>query len=256
MPRKPTTPSLADDHAAPGGAAAVDRALSLLAAFGADDGPLSLAELATRTGLYKSTALRLLASLVHARLLQRQDDGRYALGLEVARLHGIYQRRFSLADVVLPVLQRLVATTGESAAYHVLQGQPPHATRLCLHRVDSPHPVRDHIRAGDQLPANRGAGGRVLMAYSLHPTPGTQAAALSTDPVSVRIRADGFYSSVGERLPGVAGVSAPVFGANGHIAGAVTLTLPAHRHDPGHVPAVVAAARALTDSLAGVQPQP
>ena len=34
MPRKPTTPSLADDQAAPGGAAAVDRALSLLAAFG------------------------------------------------------------------------------------------------------------------------------------------------------------------------------------------------------------------------------
>ena len=108
MPRKPSTPALADDHAAPGGAAAVDRALSLLAAYRADDGPLPLATLAARTHLYKSTALRLLASLVHAGLLRRQDDGRYALGVEVARLHRIYQQQFSLADVVLPVLRQLV----------------------------------------------------------------------------------------------------------------------------------------------------
>ncbi|MFY9512326.1 MAG: IclR family transcriptional regulator, partial [Rubrivivax sp.] len=33
MPRKAAQASLADDEAAPGGAAAVDRALSLLAAF-------------------------------------------------------------------------------------------------------------------------------------------------------------------------------------------------------------------------------
>ena len=63
MPRKPATPAVADEHAAPGGAAAVDRALSLLAAFRSGDAALSLAELDTRTRLYKSTALRLLASL-------------------------------------------------------------------------------------------------------------------------------------------------------------------------------------------------
>jgi DNA-binding IclR family transcriptional regulator len=41
-----------------------------------------------------------------------------------------------------------------------------------------------------------------------------------------------------------------VFGANGRIAGAVTLTLPAHRHDPRHIAPVVAAAQALTAALA------
>ncbi len=250
MPRKSTSPSLADDHAAPGGAAAVDRALSLLAAFRAEDGPLSLAELAGRTQLYKSTALRLLASLVHARLLHRQDDGRYTLGVEVARLHGVYQRRFSLADVVLPVLHQLVAATGESAAYHVLQGTPPHTSRLCLHRVDSPHPVRDHIRAGDILPADRGAGALVLIAYTPIESSDICTFCLKNDPVSMQIRADGYFSGVGARLPDVAGVSAPVFGADGRIAGAVTLTLPAHRHNPRHVAPVVVAAQALTRALA------
>ena len=165
MPRKAQTPSLADANAATGGTAAVDRALSLLGAFRAGDAALSLAELAERTQLYKSTALRLLASLEHAHLLQRLDDGRYALGGEVARLHGIYAASFSLDRVVMPVLRQLVANTGESAAYHVRQGQAPNQTRLCLYRVDSPHPVRDHIRAGDVLPLHQGTGGRVLSAF-------------------------------------------------------------------------------------------
>jgi DNA-binding IclR family transcriptional regulator len=251
MPRKPATPSVADEHAAPGGAAAVDRALSLLAAFRIGDGPLALADLAARTQLYKSTALRLLASLVHARLLHRHDDGRYTLGVEVARLNGVFQGQFSLADVVLPVLHQLVATTGESAAYHVLQGQPPHASRLCLYRVDSPHPVRDHIQAGDVLPADRGAGALVLMAFTACTSSANGSIYSNTDPVSVSIRADGYFCGVGQRLPDVAGVSAPVFGADGRIAGALTLTLPAHRYDTRHIAPVVAAAQALTAALAG-----
>jgi len=132
MPRKAQTESVADGDAAPGGAAAVDRALSLLGAFRAGDRALPLTELAERTRLYKSTALRLLASLEHARLVQRLDDGRYALGNEVARLHAIYAASFSLDHVVLPQLRRLVQATGESAAYHVRQGQGADAVRLCL----------------------------------------------------------------------------------------------------------------------------
>lgn len=244
MPRKAQTPSVADANAATGGTAAVDRALSLLAAFRADDAALALAELAERTQLHKSTALRLLASLEHARLLQRLDDGRYALGGEVARLHGIYAATFSLDRVVMPVLRQLVAATGESAAYHVRQGQAPNQTRLCLYRVDSPHPVRDHIRAGDVLPLHQGTGGRVLSAFgagddSRRPTP-------SDKRIWARIRADGFITAVGDRLAEVAGVSAPVFHADGSIAAALTLTMPVHRFDERFVGQVLKAARQLS----------
>ena len=82
MPRKARTESIADANAAPCGAAAVDRALTLLSAFRPGDSALGLVELAQRTQLYKSTALRLLASLEHARLIQKLDDGRYALGVQ------------------------------------------------------------------------------------------------------------------------------------------------------------------------------
>jgi DNA-binding IclR family transcriptional regulator len=236
MPKKALQPSLADEHAAPGGAAAVDRALTLLGAFRAGDGALTLAELAERTRLYKSTVLRLLASLEHARLLQRRPDGSYALGPELARLHSIYAASFSLEEVVLPALQELVAATGESAAFHVRQGDQ----RLCLYRVDSPHVVRDTIRAGDLLPLDRGAGGRVLTAF----------AGAKGSPYA-QIRRDGVVVVSGDRVPELTGISAPVFGADGGLLGALTLTLPTGRLKPGFTPAVKAAAQRLTQRLGG-----
>ena len=242
MPRKAQTESVADTHAAPGGAAAVDRALSLLSAFRAGDISLGLSELAERTQLYKSTALRLLASLEHARLVQKLADGRYALGAEVARLHGVYAASFSLDRVVLPVLRELVAATGESAAYHVRQGE----ARLCLYRVDSPHPIRDHIKAGDLLPADRGTGARILIAFGAGQV---RAGSPKDRQLYARIREQGYYTAVGDRLAEVAGISAPVFGADGSLAGALTLTMPGNRYSERHVKPVLQAARRLTGQV-------
>jgi DNA-binding IclR family transcriptional regulator len=243
MPRKAQTVSVSDLNAAPGGAAAVDRALSLLSAFQAGDDALTLAQFAERTQLYKSTALRLLASLEHARLIRRQEDGRYALGMEIARLHALYAASFSLDGIVLPVLRDRVAATGESAAYHVRQQQGEGWARLCLYRVDSPHLVRDHIKAGDLLPADRGAGARILIAFGPE----------SERPRSTKerklydaIRAQGYCALVGDRTAELAGISAPVFHADGNLAAAVTLTMPTHRYDKRYIKPVEAAARRLS----------
>jgi len=230
MPRLAATPSLADANAAPGGVAAVDRALSLLASFQAGSSALGLAELAARTGLYKSTVLRLLASLEHARFVQRQAGARWVLGPELARLGALHAESFSLQAVVQPALQALVAATGESAAFHVRQGDE----RLCLFRVDSPQLLRDHIRAGDRLPLRRGSGGRVLLAHGG-----------ARGKVYDQIRRDGVIELVGDRVPELVGISAPVFGPQGLLQGALTLTLPAHRRRATLVPQVKAAARRL-----------
>lgn len=242
MPRKAAQPSLAEQQAAPGGAAAVDRALTLLAAFRPGDTALGLAELAERTRLYKSTVLRLLASLLHARLLQQGPDGRYALGPEIARLHAIYAASFSLESVVTPALRALVDETRESAAFHVRQGDD----RLCLYRVDSPQLLRDHTRAGDVLPLRRGAGGRVLMAYR----EGGGARGALYD----QIRRDGVVVLEGDRIADLTGISAPVFGADGALAGALTLTLPSQRLQPRFAAAVKAAAARLSARLGAPAP--
>lgn len=241
MPRKSATESVADENAAPGGVAAVDRALSVLAAFRDGDVALGLAELAERTRLYKSTVLRLLASLEHGGWVVRQDDGRYAVGPAVARLHAVYAQSFSLDKLVMPALRALVQATGESAAYHVRQGRD----RLCLYRVDSPHPVRDHARVGDLLPLGKGAGGRVLVAFD--PELGDW---VKKDRAHyARVRANGYEALVGDRHSEIAGISAPVFRKDGALAAALTLTMPAHRYDERYIRNVLEAARALGAQL-------
>ena len=198
------------------------------------DSALSLTVIAERAQLYKSTTLRLIASLEHARWLRRMDDGRYMLGPEVARLQSLYTASFSLEHEVMPALRRLVESTRESAAFHVRQGEE----RLCLHRVDSPHLVRDHIRAGDRLPLDRGAGGRILMAY---------AGAKGT--LYDRIRKDGVVTLAGDRVAELTGISSPVFGADRGVVGAITLTMPTQRMKSSFEAAAKEAAQALSHRL-------
>lgn len=243
MPKKSRVPSVADANAARGGVAAVDRALSLLSAFRVDHCALTLGELADHARLYKSTALRLIASLEHANFLERTEDGRYTLGRAVPLLHAAYASAFSPDAVVMPVLRRLVEATGESAAFHVIQGHGASAVRVCLYRVDSPHPVRDHIKPGDILPADRGSGGRVLTAFD--PVRSKTADAKSRK-LYAKIREDGYVLSDGDRLAGLSGISAPVFRADGSVAGAVTLTMPSQRLKRDQVKPVLEAAKSLS----------
>jgi DNA-binding IclR family transcriptional regulator len=236
MPRRALMPSVADEHAAPGGAAAVDRAIALLGTFTQGGGPFTLTTLAEQTKLYKSTVLRLLASLEHSGLVLKQPDGRYALGPMVAQLHASYAASFSLESVVMPVLRELVERTSESAAFHVRQGEH----RLCLYRVDSPQPVRDHIKVGDLMPLKQGSGGRVLLAFAGVP-----------GDLYARIRREQVAVMCGDRVPELAGVSSPVFDASGTLVGALTLTMPKERLLPAHAPNVLRAARGLTARLGG-----
>ncbi len=242
MPRKALIESVADEQASHKGVAAVDRALTLLTAYQHGDSSLSLSELAERTRLYPSTVSRLLASLIHVGLIERTGGGRYQLGMEVVRLHGVFRASFSVDSVVMPVLTELVEATGESAAFHIAHGEQ----RLCLHRVDSPHPIRDHTKAGDVLPLHRGSGGRVLTAFADHLPKGTSA---EDTALYKKIRETGFFGAVGDRLEGVAGISAPVFKSDTSLAGAITLTMPSDRYNKQYIPLVQAAAEKLSKLL-------
>src|SRR5262249_7938324 len=141
---------------------------------------------------------------------------------------------FSLERIVMPALRALVAETKESAAYHVRQGD----VRICLHRVDSPLPISYHVQVGEILPLNRGAGGRLLSAFS-----GAKGALYE------RIRKEGVAAMVGDRSPDLAGISAPVFLAQGALAGAATLTMPTSRFRREHVALVKEAARSISEKL-------
>lgn len=194
------------------GVAAVDRALTVVAAFDGQVEPLSLAELAERTKLYKSTILRLIASLEAFGYVLRRPDGRYHLGPTPLRLAATYQRASALADVLQPMMRELVARGSESASFHVRYDKEQ---RLCVLRVDSSHSTLDAVSAGMLLPLARGAAGKVILAFE--GKSGEEFDAIRTDLLA--------YSH-GERDPECAGLSCPIFEAGDHFAGALSLSGP------------------------------
>ena len=145
--------------------------------------------------------------------------------------------------VVMQTLKTLVAQTGESASFHVLKQQGPSFVRLCQFRVDSPHSLRDHVKAGDILPSSRGVGARVLIAFVDHDL--AKGATSKEKALYKNIREDGYVALIGDRDPDLAGISAPVFSAAGSLVGAVTLTIPTHRYKTDHIHWVIEAARDL-----------
>jgi DNA-binding IclR family transcriptional regulator len=210
--------------------------LAILAAFEDEGGPLTLNDLASHTGLYKSTILRLIASLERHGCMQRLADGRYQLGPSLFHWGNIYRRSLKLEDHVVPALEQLVEATGESASFYTRQG----GQRLCLFRQDSPRSVRDHVRAGDFLPLERGAAGRVLREYS------------DRRPEPLHARA---IASLGERDSETGAIAAPVFGPSQELLGALSVSGPLARFTDESVPlitqAVIDAARQLTGRLGG-----
>ncbi|RZA10951.1 MAG: IclR family transcriptional regulator, partial [Proteobacteria bacterium] len=87
------------------GVASADRVLTVLSAFAIGDTALSLVELVNRTGLIKSTIMRLMVSLEDHGYITRMADGRYQLASEVMRLNAVYQEALDLERHVMPRLQ-------------------------------------------------------------------------------------------------------------------------------------------------------
>jgi DNA-binding IclR family transcriptional regulator len=235
MPKPPSDDAIEKQT----GVAAVERALAILNAYRPGEAALSLHEIAERTGLYKSTILRLIGTLAQAHCIQRLDDGRYQLGSMLLHWGSLYQASMRLEDHVLPVLRSLVEQTLEGASFFTREEN----VRVCLFRVDSPRTLRDHVRAGDLLPLDKGAAGRVLTAFDPAMTPPHLAPA---SPVVV---------TIGEREPDIAAIAAPVFGAGGALRGALAVSGPSTRFDGATVSAfsslVLDAAIDLTRRLGG-----
>jgi DNA-binding IclR family transcriptional regulator len=226
------------------GVAAVERALSVVAALETSDQPVTLAEIAIRTGFYKSTILRLLGSLISSGYVSRLPNGTYDLGPTAFRLGVAFTRKKALGHHVLPALQRLVDLGTESASFHVRQDAE---NRVCLFRVNSRHATLDRVEAGHSYALLRGAAGHIILAY-----------AGSTGPRYEAIRVSGFDVSLGERDPSCAAVAAPVFGPRDTLVGVISLSGPRERFGKGEIAKMKRllgpAAKELANKFGGIWP--
>lgn len=223
-----------------GGVIAVTRALSLMEAFAIGEAALSLAELSRRAGMHKTTALRLARTLALSNYMVQTEDGLWRLGPATGWLGARYQAGFDVNNVVEPTLHELVKLTGESASFYVREGD----IRACVARVEGPQSVRHHVRIGERLPLDKGAPGRVILAFSGAPG----------EPYE-SIRERGFHLSMGERESEVSSVAAPVFALNWRLLGSMCISGPTARLTRAklekHAKSVIRAANQLSYALAG-----
>jgi len=229
------------DGPAGDGVAAVDRALKIVAALQEAAHPLTLADLARTTDLYKSTLLRLLTTLERHALVIRRPDSKYALGQFAFRLGQAFEATHHLKECVLPVLEWLVDQGTESPSFHTWHDEE---TRLCVFRIDSHHATLDRVRAGDLLPMRRGAAGKVLRIFRHGLAEGRGAPLIQV--------------SHGERDPSCAAIACPVFGPGDALVGALSLSGPLERFSAPALKKMtkplVAAAERATEALGGTWP--
>lgn len=242
-PSKPNLPnevSLRAEESSTGSVMSVTKALQVLEVFGGEEQALPLTELSKRTGIHKTTVLRLARTLAEKNYLVQKENGSWRLGRAAGWLGACYQATFDVHDIVEPVLRELTIETGESASFYVREGNQ----RTCLARVDGPQTIRHHVHVGVGLPLNLGAPGRVILAFS-----GEQGEPYES------IRKKGYHLSLGEREPEVSSVSAPIFGVEWKLLGSICISGPTSRLSKSRLlnlaQTVIQSANQLSYSLAG-----
>jgi DNA-binding IclR family transcriptional regulator len=191
----------------------VSKALLLLDEFLDGSPGITLSALAARTGIHKTTVLRLCTSLERAGLLEREPGLAYRLGSKVWQLAQSYRRNFRLEPLIRPRLASIRATTGESVSYYVAEGKE----RICLFRENSTSNIRHHLEEGTRLALSDGVVGRVLMAFM-----GAQGSAFG------KIRKNGYLTAQG-REPDTTSVSVPVIDGHSRLWGALVVSGPSFR---------------------------
>jgi DNA-binding IclR family transcriptional regulator len=93
----------------------VSRALRVLEEVGRAAGPVPVKAIARRSRLNLSTTYHLVRTLAYEGYLERNPDGSYVIGVEVARRYRDLTSLLGATPEVGPVLAHLVATTGHSA---------------------------------------------------------------------------------------------------------------------------------------------
>lgn len=183
--------------------------------------PVTLPELVSRTGFPKTTVHRLVLALETHGFLRRDDGGRFVTGSRFAT--------GTLSQIAQPILRQLTAETGESSQLYVRRG----CFRLCVVSVESPAELRTTVPVGALLVIERGSAGRLLYG----------------DQEALR---RGWAESAGERVAGIASVSAPIYDASLVVA-ALSISGPIERLgvSPGqrYAQRVVAAAEQIQRAL-------
>lgn len=209
-----------------------------------------LAELARMVGGERGTVYQRLVTLIEAGWVEQIEDGSFRLTMHAARLANAALEQANIGARTVPILQRLVDDTAETASLAVLDGN-----EACIvQRVESEGVLRAELKVGARLALDSTASGRVLAAY-VAPEKLQRwkeaGIALPPDDVLEKVRKEKFVIS-GGKMEGIRACAAPVFEASGRCIAALSLVGPLPRFQPEKSRArLCAAAEQVTQLIRG-----
>jgi DNA-binding IclR family transcriptional regulator len=249
----------------------LDRALAMLDALAADGPDLSLADIAEKLELHKSTAHRLIMVLERHNLIERNSvTGRYRLGLKLFELGTRAVARLDLRERARPVLERLVLETSETVHLCILDD----AEVVYLDKVEPERSVRMASSVGRRNPAYCTAVGKAILAYLPEAqveaivrkyglkavTANTITSFLDLKAELAKIREQGYSVDNEEIEEGVRCLGSVVRDFSGGPVAAISVSAPAFRLTEQKVKSVslpvMAAAHAISAELGFKDPRP
>jgi DNA-binding IclR family transcriptional regulator len=138
------------------------RLLEVLFAFSSDRPCLSVADLTRMTGMSRATVRRLVLELVSVGALQRDDTGRYTVGLRLWQLGTLAPLTESLRTLAQPFLEDLYTALQQHVQLAVLEGQEA----VIIERLSAPGalPLASHV--GGRQPLHCCGVGKVLLSHA------------------------------------------------------------------------------------------
>jgi len=241
------------------GTASVDRGADLLVRVLESEQPVALTDLASASGIPKSTASRIVSALERRGLIEQDGQrGRLRPGPAILRVaeRGMLER--NMVELARPSLDLLAEASGETINLAVPAG---HGVEHVA-QVDSRHFLGTGQWLGRLVDYHCTAVGKVFLAFGRATMPTEQleshAPGTITDPRRLSsevdgVRALGFATAIDELEPGLAAMAAPVRGARGEVVAALSITGPTLRMTPPRIlelqPILIDEARMLSRRL-------
>lgn len=210
------------------------RVLAILDVFSHERPSWSPDEINQTLGYSRPTGYRYVKELVGAGLLQKTSTGRYSLGPRIIELDYEIRQSDPILLASLSEMAALCARTGLTAVLSAMYGR----RLIDIHHV-GPTPAAPPFpyARGRPRPLFRGAAPKVILAHSSRSTLVRLYEAFSAEIAAAgmgedwsefrkrltRIRKAGFYMSVGEIEPQIAGAAVPISNPEGEVLAALAL---------------------------------
>jgi DNA-binding IclR family transcriptional regulator len=236
----------------------VDRALTILE-YLAEHGSSGVTEIAKSLAVHKSTAFRLVVALENRQLVEQVEErGKYRLGFGLIRLAGATSAQLDLTKVGRPVCVRLAAEFGETVNIAVFDS----GSAINITQEHGSTVVATRNWVGKRTPLHATSSGKVLLAYAdgealaevfdagldkFTDHTMTDRRALREELGRVRGRD---WACCSEELEiGLNSVAAPIFGGDGEMIAAVSVSGPSYRLTTEDFPSVAERLLAGADEI-------